>query len=178
MKIVSTINDETYEIELSVDPERERIFLARIGDREVRLELIERKPGSMTLAIDGQVGFYEFHYDKGSMQEVMYRNRSYRSHVRNPQQDQLEKLLEQFGAGVGGSSSQTIITAPMPGKILGINVKEGEKVDFGQIILILEAMKMENEIGSTVEGLIRDIRVKVGDTVSTGDVLVEIHPPN
>jgi biotin carboxyl carrier protein len=178
MKIVTTINDETFEVELRVDPERERMFIAKLGDREVLLEMIERKPSSMTLAIDNQVGFYEFHYEKGNVNEVMYGNRSYKAYQRNPQQEQLERLLEQFGAGVGGSASETIVIAPMPGKILGVNLKPGEKVGFGQIILILEAMKMENEISSTVEGVIKSVKVNVGDTVNTGDVLVEIHPPD
>ncbi|MDV3103976.1 pyruvate/oxaloacetate carboxyltransferase [Thermococcus waiotapuensis] len=67
-----------------------------------------------------------------------------------------------------------VVTAPMPGKILRILVKEGERVKTGQGLLILEAMKMENEITAPREGVVRKILVKEGATVNTGDPLLEI----
>jgi biotin carboxyl carrier protein len=67
------------------------------------------------------------------------------------------------------------VLAPMPGKILGINVKKGDGVKRGAVICILEAMKMENEIMASQDGTIGDIQVTVGQTVSTGDALVVIN---
>ncbi|ASI98611.1 pyruvate/oxaloacetate carboxyltransferase [Thermococcus celer] len=67
-----------------------------------------------------------------------------------------------------------VVTAPMPGKILRILVNEGEKVKTGQGLLVLEAMKMENEIPSPKDGVIKKILVKEGDTVDTGQALVEL----
>ncbi len=64
------------------------------------------------------------------------------------------------------------ITAPMAGKILDIRVKEGDNVKKGDILMILEAMKMENEIQSPKDGEIKEIRVKVGDNVNRGDILI------
>jgi len=64
------------------------------------------------------------------------------------------------------------ILAPMPGKILGVNVKKGDDVKRGDVICILEAMKMQNEIMATQDGKVAEIRITVGQTVSTGDVLV------
>lgn len=66
------------------------------------------------------------------------------------------------------------ITAPMPGTILSIKVKQGDSVKKGQLLLMLEAMKMENEIKSGVDGVIASIAVKQGDSVNTGQVLIEI----
>ena len=97
----------------------------RVGGREVFVELIERKPTSLTLSIDGHVGFYEFAREKGRLSEVVHDCRAYRVSLRNQQQDALERLLEEFGAGMGGSASQTTVFAPMPGKILGVNVQAG-----------------------------------------------------
>lgn len=176
MKIFTCINDECLEVELRVHPEREGWFLAELGGREVRLELIERKPGSMTLAINDQVGFYEFHQDRGRITEVVYGNNTYRSDLKNPQQEQLERLLEEFGAGLGGSSSETKMQSPMPGKILGISIKVGDRIELGQIVMVLEAMKMENELDSKVDGTVKAINVKVGDSVQAGDMLFEIEP--
>ncbi|WP_297436365.1 pyruvate/oxaloacetate carboxyltransferase [Thermococcus sp.] len=67
-----------------------------------------------------------------------------------------------------------VVTAPMPGKILRILVKEGEEVKAGQGLLTLEAMKMENEIPAPKNGVIKKILIKENDTVNTGDPLIEI----
>jgi biotin carboxyl carrier protein len=174
MKVFTCINDVCLEVDLRVHPEREGWFIAELGGREVRLELLERKPGSVTLAIDDQVGFYEFHHDKGKLAEVVHDNQTYRSELKNPQQEQLERLLEQFGAGMGGGGGDTKMSSPMPGKILGVSIKPGDKIELGQIVFVLEAMKMENELDSKIEGKIRSVNVKVGDSVQAGDVLFEV----
>jgi glutaconyl-CoA decarboxylase len=66
------------------------------------------------------------------------------------------------------------VSAPIPGKILSINVKAGDKVSSGDQLLILEAMKMENEISAPTDGEIKEILVTEGQAVQTGDVLVVI----
>ena len=174
MKIITNINDEQFGIDIRVDIRTEDGFLATVNGREVKLRIIEDKPTSLTLSIDGHVGFYEFSKDKGRLTEVIHANRSFRSVMKNPQQDQLEKLLEEMGAGLGGGSAETDVAAPMPGKVLGVMVKQGEKVELGQIVIVLEAMKMENEIGSVCEGTVRSGKVKVGDTVAAGDIMIEV----
>jgi len=72
----------------------------------------------------------------------------------------------------GGESMSKEIQAPMPGKVIDILVKEGEEVMEYQEVLILEAMKMENAIPSTEGGVIKEIKVKVDDTVATDQVLM------
>ncbi|MEM2028827.1 MAG: biotin/lipoyl-containing protein [Candidatus Bathyarchaeia archaeon] len=64
------------------------------------------------------------------------------------------------------------VSAPMPGKILRVNVKEGDSVSKGDLLLILEAMKMENEIFAPSSGVVKRIAVSPGDSVNTGDLLV------
>lgn len=63
------------------------------------------------------------------------------------------------------------VAAPMPGTILSINVKAGDAVKKGQVLCILEAMKMENEIMSGADGTIASVAVSQGDSVNTGQVL-------
>lgn len=72
------------------------------------------------------------------------------------------------------SAGQTSIEAPMPGSILRINVKEGETVKSGQVLLILEAMKMENEIISPVDGKVVSIPTPAGSVVNAGDKMIVI----
>ena len=67
----------------------------------------------------------------------------------------------------------TVIRAPMPGKVLAVHVKKGERVSGGQVAIILEAMKMENEIQVEKEGVVTQIFVEENDTVDTGDPLLE-----
>jgi len=66
------------------------------------------------------------------------------------------------------------VEAPMPGTILSIDVKEGDQVKAGQILLILEAMKMENEIVAPRDGKVAAILTNKGVSVNTGDKLVSI----
>ena len=66
------------------------------------------------------------------------------------------------------------ITAPMPGKIISIKVKAGQAVKEGDLVLTLEAMKMENEIFAGASGTVKEIRVSEGAAVNPGDVLVVI----
>ena len=62
----------------------------------------------------------------------------------------------------------------MPGKISAIKVEEGTDVKRGDVLLVLEAMKMQNDITATADGKLHEMRVKVGDNVKTGDVLAVI----
>ena len=66
------------------------------------------------------------------------------------------------------------VKSPMPGNILKINVTQGQKVNEGDVLIILEAMKMENEIPAPKDGTITDIHVHKGDTLQEGDPVVTI----
>ena len=66
------------------------------------------------------------------------------------------------------------VLSPLPGKILDIKVSEGQAVHAGDCIVVLEAMKMENDIPSDFEGTVTTIKVEKGKVVQTGEVLVEI----
>ena len=68
----------------------------------------------------------------------------------------------------------TTVSAPMPGTILSVNVKPGQAVKKGEILVMLEAMKMENEIMAPVDGTVGIVNVTKGQSVQSGDVLVTI----
>ncbi len=74
----------------------------------------------------------------------------------------------------GDASSSLSIEAPMPGKIIDILVEEGSEVKEGEPIIILEAMKMQNEISSHVSGVVKSVSVKKNDSVMKDDVLIDI----
>jgi biotin carboxyl carrier protein len=70
-------------------------------------------------------------------------------------------------AVVGGT-----VVAPMPGTVLQVAVKIGDKVSKGQTLLVLEAMKMENEIMAPAAGVVRELNITQGVSVNAGDILV------
>jgi glutaconyl-CoA decarboxylase len=72
------------------------------------------------------------------------------------------------------SAGETPITAPMPGKVTKVAVKEGTTVKKGDVILILEAMKMQNEISAPIDGTVKSINVNVGQSVKPGQVMAVI----
>jgi biotin carboxyl carrier protein len=89
--------------------------------------------------------------------------------VRTPDRDPARPSIEKRE---GGSSHR--IAAPLPGSILEIKVNRGDIVEKGQLLMVMEAMKMENRVLADRAGVVESIQVKQGDTVLQGDVLVEI----
>jgi len=73
-----------------------------------------------------------------------------------------------------GGDVSNIVKSPLPGLIIDVKVGAGEKVKAGQIIVVMEAMKMENQIQATIDGTVKKIFVKKGDNVAEGDTLIEI----
>lgn len=77
-------------------------------------------------------------------------------------------------APVAASGAQSSVTAPMPGSILDVKVKVGDTVDENTVVVLLEAMKMENEVFATAAGKVVAVNVAKGATVNSGDCLVVI----
>ena len=72
-------------------------------------------------------------------------------------------------------AGSTNVESPMPGKILDVKVAAGQGVSFGQVVITMEAMKMETEIVAPKDGTVASVLVKSGDTVETGDVLLTLN---
>lgn len=78
-------------------------------------------------------------------------------------------------AAPAGAQGAVKVNAPMPGKILKVNVNAGAAVKKGDVLLVLEAMKMENEICAPQDGTVATVECSVGDSVETGKVLVSMN---
>ncbi len=85
------------------------------------------------------------------------------------------KAAPKAAAPAAGATGATKITAPMPGKILAIKTNVGDTVKKGQAIMVLEAMKMENEIVATADGTVASINTTVGSSVEAGDILASLN---
>ena len=88
--------------------------------------------------------------------------------------DELDQMLDSMGFSTVSSKHIKEIKAPMPGLVLEVAVKEGQEVEEGEKILILEAMKMENSIMIHTNARIKRIAVSAGQAVDKGQVLVEL----
>jgi biotin carboxyl carrier protein len=87
--------------------------------------------------------------------------------------DRFDLLLEKMGMNQSGSSNLKDIKAPMPGLILDIKVAPGDLVKKGDVVVILEAMKMENSIKSPGDGVVKDIKVALKQSVEKNQVLIQ-----
>ncbi|MDR1548452.1 MAG: biotin/lipoyl-binding protein [Hungatella sp.] len=74
-----------------------------------------------------------------------------------------------------GSEGGLKIAAPMPGKILGVKVSQGQAVKQGDVLIVLEAMKMENEIVAPSDGTVASVNVAIGDSVEAGATLATLN---
>ena len=74
-----------------------------------------------------------------------------------------------------GAQGSVVVAAPMPGKILSVKSQAGASVKKGEVLLILEAMKMENEIVAPQDGTVASINVATGDSVEAGDTLATLN---
>ncbi len=88
-------------------------------------------------------------------------------------EDERTRSLTSAAASAHGSG-EARIRAPMPGLVVGIPLEVGSSVTRGQTVIILEAMKMENDLSTPINGAIKEIRVSKGQTVNQGDVLVVV----
>lgn len=118
-------------------------------NRKFMLDVIEKKQNRYTIMVNGV--WHSFSVET----PISLKRKRY--------------LEQQVDASTGVS-----IEAPMPGKIIDIMVEEGSEVKEGEPIIILEAMKMQNEITSHITGIVKTIAVKKNDSVMKDDVMIEI----
>lgn len=100
---------------------------------------------------------------------VLVNGNEYEVNIARP----LDQLIKEMGFEVGAGKQVNAIKAPMPGLILSINVSVGQEVQENDSLLILEAMKMENNFHSPRAGIIKSILVEKGQAVDKGQLLIE-----
>jgi biotin carboxyl carrier protein len=101
---------------------------------------------------------------------VLLRGRLYPVNV----EDEREKRLRAAAGGRVAETGEYHLRAPMPGLVVAVQVIEGQEVKKGQVILILESMKMQNELKSPRDGTIGRIRVKAGESVEQKQSLLSV----
>jgi pyruvate carboxylase subunit B len=141
-----------------------------IGDRTLTADLV-RIGGSpvYSLILDGRSYEVSVHR-RGKKFELVFGGENYHADVMD---ERAMRIAEATGDTGQAQAGETIL-APMPGVVVGITVEVGDSVVPGQGIVTLEAMKMENELKSSSEGVVKELKVKVGQGVAQGEPLVVI----
>jgi biotin carboxyl carrier protein len=88
-------------------------------------------------------------------------------------EEETRHVIRTRGLAAGAGSGQTL-KAPLPGRVSQVSVRPGDPVKPGDTLLVIEAMKMENEFKAQAAGTVAEVRVEVGQAVNAGDVLVVI----
>lgn len=101
---------------------------------------------------------------------ILYDNFEYEPQVKT----ETKAILEKFMKSTGSGSGDNVIKAPMPGLVVKIDTKIGDEVAKGDKLIIIEAMKMENALATTISGKVKNIKVKEGDAVEKNTVLIEL----
>ncbi len=107
--------------------------------------------------------------EKGQVYEISFAGQRFEVRV----EDEREKRLA-GAAGAGRDTGEAKVRAPMPGLLIGVPLEVGAAVTRGQTVVVLEAMKMENDLASPITGTIKEVKVSKGQTVNQGDVLVVV----
>lgn len=164
MKYITTVNGKEFEIEI-VDERH-----IRIGDRllAVDFESVSGQP-VFSLILDGK-SFESFVYQGDEDWEVLLRGRQFQVRV----EDEREKRLRAAAGGGVAEGGEFHLKAPMPGLVVAIPVTEGQMVKKGQVLLILESMKMQNELKAPRDGVVERIRVKTGESVEQKQTILSI----
>jgi biotin carboxyl carrier protein len=163
----------------------------KIGDREAHVQLIKKEGSKATIQIDEKIyevdiimvenGVYSIIHEgksyniemiHGSSPKNYFVNTYYSSHELNIIDAQ--SRYQQNRNKDGLHNGDKIISTPMPGKVVRIPVTEGEKVEKGTTLIVISAMKMESEYKSPVDGVVKRIYVKEGETINGHQPLVEI----
>jgi pyruvate carboxylase subunit B len=88
--------------------------------------------------------------------------------------DERSRAIRELAAATGGPTGPAPLVAPMPGMIVRVNVQEGAAVQAGQGLVVMEAMKMENELRASAAGTVKRVHVSPGTAVEKGALLLEM----
>ena len=162
-------------------------YIAEIDGKEYSVEILDERH----VNLDGQVlevdfvsirdqpvysllsngkSFEAFVYPEEDAWQVLLMGRLYSVQV----EDERDKQLRLAGGGTAAETGEYHLRSPMPGMVVGIPVNEGQVVEKGHVLLILESMKMQNELKSPRAGIVGRIRVKPGESVEQRQTLLSV----
>lgn len=162
------------EFNLSIDGVQKRVtvvssngaYTVTVDDRAYTVTDVNGAGGMLAYLVDRESYIAHVSMDRGGRRLSM-RGRNYRV---------VEETMDTDRPGPTGGAGDGRVEAPMPGTIVAVHVEAGARVAAGAALVVLESMKMQNEITAPVEGVVQRVNCRTGDQVGFGDVIVEIAP--
>ncbi len=164
-------------------------FIAKLGARSYTVEIEEFGRSLYRVAVDGSEFLVDGKKTGLTNYSLIVDNRSFEVDV-DITEDEYRvlvdgrsyhvELVDERRVRLGGVQSgiqlqgRQQVSVPMPGKVVAVLVGEGDRVEKGQGLVIVEAMKMENEVRSPIVGEVKEVRVKAGDALEAGAVLMVV----
>jgi biotin carboxyl carrier protein len=162
MKYITTIDDVDFEVEILNDHQvrlNDKIY--EINFEEISSEMI------YSIIVDGNA--YEINISEEENEwYVLIQGTMYNAEVI----DEREKRLREASGELALSSGEYTLIAPMPGLVVKVPIKVGKRVDKGDVLVILESMKMQNELKSPHKGTVTEVNIKKGDRVEKREAMV------
>jgi biotin carboxyl carrier protein len=156
-----TVDGRPYRLELE---RAEDAWKCRLDGLEIEVDAVLARPDVLSLLVEGRS--YEIKREQTTTDiHVWVGSTRFKVELRDP------RSLRSRRDGTGDASGPRKLVAPMPGRIVRVLVSEKSEVEAGQGILVVEAMKMQNEIQSPKKGVVQKILAAQGATVNAGDVL-------
>lgn len=160
-------------------------YLLKIEDKELSVDITE---DDKVIIDKNSIEYKLLEYDDRKI-SLMYKNRIFNLYIVNETEssiqfhykneifeigieDRITQLLKRLSKSDTEKEREIIVKAPMPGLVLKVQVEIGQRVEPGTPLIILEAMKMENEIRAMVSGVIKAINIREKSAVEKGDILV------
>lgn len=168
MKLIAELDDEQHDIEILRGDDSK--LTARVDGRVYQLEASEPEPNVYLFKHDNQIHqiFVSPNERSGTSVSVSCAGNDFEIKIYDP------KRLRGSGAGSGEAGGASEVKTAMPGKVVRVLAEAGAKIKKGDGVIIVEAMKMQNEMKSPKDGIVREIRFAIGATVNAGDVLAVI----
>lgn len=164
MKYLTTVNDKTYTIEINDDRH------VVVDGKTYAIDIMAFAVRDLYSLILDNVSHEAFVDSDGDDWQVLLKGDLYSAKV----VDERAVRLAKSAGGTVMAAGDFNLKAPMPGLVVGVPVTEGQTVQKGDILLILESMKMQNELKSPREGTVLRVKVKAGETVEQNQVMVTI----
>ena len=161
MKLQAELNNEKHEVEIKRDGEK---VFARVDEREYMLEASEVEPNVYLFKYDHQI--FQIYVAPNGI--VNLGNHQFEIKINDPKRLRVSIATNENAEGISE------IKTAMPGKLVRILVEIGAEIKQGESVLVVEAMKMQNELKAPKDGIVKEIRFDEGANVNAGDVLAII----
>lgn len=168
MRYFAKIQGSEEQLPVDIEPAGEGKYKVTLRDQTHLVDALQLDNGLMSLLIEGNSYGAEFE-DQGDDVAVLLRGRVIRVDVADERRLRLRAMSTEFAV-----TGKQVICAPMPGKVVKVLVKPGQDVEAGQGLVVVEAMKMENELKAPKAGKVVELLAKEGSTVENNAKLVVV----